>query len=190
VAIVGGGKSEEQAATQDQHEDEPLSRGFFADPANRVDLGTEASALRHSLATWLRRSSHCDRACCQPMGDPRIEAVAGRPRRGDRRAVRVQRPLRSAAASVASFSGGYCCHDATLAVVRPIRVDLRVRRLADRWLCGVAALLSPHGVLELRPDRYDGSTWHLFEAYAWNLADAVPVLRVSQTLNWREPLKF
>jgi hypothetical protein len=67
------------------------------------------------------------------------------------------------------------------------------------WICafvvwptagfaGVAALLSPHGVLELRPDRHDGSTWHLFEAYAWNLADAVPVLKVSQTLNWREPL--
>jgi hypothetical protein len=46
------------------------------------------------------------------------------------------------------------------------------------------------GVLELRPDRHDGSTWHLFEAYAWNLADAVPVLKVSQTLNWREPLTF
>lgn len=60
----------------------------------------------------------------------------------------------------------------------------------------VAALLSEpgvfgkQGVLELSRPAYDGSPWRMFEAYLWNLADAVPILKVPRTLNWCEPFRF
>ena len=191
MAIVGGGNSEEQAATEDQYEDEPLSRGFFADPVNRVDLGDRSERAAAFVGY---------------LASPFLVTVIGLAVsqwaiHGSRLWLAI---LVVGIVALFAFSGLF--HLLQLLLPRSrAAIAAMTRRWPwyDRfvWICafvvwptagfaGVAALLSPHGVLELRADRHDGSTWHLFEAYAWNLADAVPVLKVSQTLNWGEPLTF